>query len=207
MKIIALTVGAMGTNCYIAYDEDTREAVIIDPGAEGKRIIDQVERNNLKVKYIVNTHGHGDHIMANKYVKEATGAELLIHEEDAPMLTNARLNFSAFMGQGVSEPAADRFLKEGDVLSLGQAALKVLHTPGHSRGGICLAGEGVVFCGDTLFQLSIGRTDFAGGSFPELINSIKTKLLPLGDSTVVYPGHGPETTIGAEKRGNPFLEQ
>lgn len=205
MKIIALTVGPIATNCYIVYDEASREALVIDPGAEGKRIVAEVEKNHLKVKYIVNTHGHGDHIAANKYVKEATGAELLIHAADAPMLTDARLNMTAYMGKGISEPAADRFLAEGDVLKLGTTEFKVLHTPGHSPGGICLLGEQVVFVGDTLFQYSIGRDDLPGGSFTQLINSIKTKLLTLDDKIIVYPGHGPITTIGNERRGNPFL--
>lgn len=205
MKVISLTVGDIATNCYIAYDEETLDAIVVDPGAEGTRIMAEVGKNNLKVKYIVNTHGHCDHIMANKHVKDATGAELLIHVEDAPMLTDANLNLSAFMGPNVSGPVADRYLQEGDILKLGSSELKVLHTPGHSQGGICLVGQGVVFCGDTLFQQSIGRTDFPGGSFPVLINSIKTKLMPLGDSMIVYPGHGPETTIGQEKRGNPFI--
>jgi len=205
VKIIALTVGPIATNCYIVYDEASREALVIDPGAEGKRIVAEVEKNHLKVKYIVNTHGHGDHIAANKYVKEATGAELLIHAADAPMLTDARLNMTAYMGKGISEPAADRFLAEGDVLKLGTTEFKVLHTPGHSPGGICLLGEQVVFVGDTLFQYSIGRDDLPGGSFTQLINSIKTKLLTLDDKIIVYPGHGPITTIGNERRGNPFL--
>lgn len=205
MKIIVLTVGAFATNCYIVYDETTLEAMVIDPGEEGKRIIAQIEKNKLKVKYIVNTHGHGDHIIANKAVKEATGAELLIHTEDGPMLMDARLNLSTLMGQNIAKPAADRYVQEGDVLEIGTSKFKILHTPGHSRGGICLVGQGVVFSGDTLFQLSIGRTDFPGGSFEEIIDSIKTKLMPLDDSMVVYPGHGPSTTIGQEKRGNPFL--
>ena len=205
MKIIVLAVGAIGTNCYIVYDETTLEAMVIDPGEEGKRIINQIEKNQLNVKYIVNTHGHGDHIAANKVVKEATGAELLIHAEDGPMLMDARLNLSALMGQNITKPAADRYVQEGDVLEIGTSKFKILHTPGHSRGGICLVGQGVVFSGDTLFQLSIGRTDFPGGSFDEIVDSIKTKLMPLDDSIVVYPGHGPSTTIGQEKRGNPFI--
>jgi len=205
VKIIVLAVGAIGTNCYIVYDETTLEAMVIDPGEEGKRIINQIEKNQLNVKYIVNTHGHGDHIAANKVVKEATGAELLIHAEDGPMLMDARLNLSALMGQNITKPAADRYVQEGDVLEIGTSKFKILHTPGHSRGGICLVGQGVVFSGDTLFQLSIGRTDFPGGSFDEIVDSIKTKLMPLDDSIVVYPGHGPSTTIGQEKRGNPFI--
>ncbi len=206
LKIKTLPVGIIETNCYLVYDEETREAMVIDPGAEGRRIVDEIGELDLKVKYIVNTHGHGDHIMGNKEVKEATGADLLIHMEDGPMLTDSRLNLTNFMGRNVSEPAADRLLQEGDILTIGRYEFKVLHTPGHTRGGICLVGDGVVFSGDTLFQFSIGRDDFPGGSFKDLINSIKTKLMPLDDSTVVYPGHGPKTTIGDERRGNPFLK-
>lgn len=206
MKVITLIVGMIETNCYIAYDETTAEAMIIDPGAEGKRIMAEIDRLKLKVKYIVNTHGHADHIAANKYVKDATRAELLIHTEDAEMLINPSLNLSGMMGQPISGPAADRLLKEGDSLKLGTTELKVLHTPGHTKGGICLVSEQVVFSGDTLFQYSIGRDDFPGGSYQQLINSIKTKLLPLADQIVVLSGHGPATTIGEERRGNPFLQ-
>ncbi|MFY9174579.1 MAG: MBL fold metallo-hydrolase [Peptococcia bacterium] len=205
MKIITLILGMTATNCYIVYDENTKEAMIIDPGDAGKRIMAEVEKNQLQVKYILNTHGHADHIGANKYVKEATGAELLIHAEDAEMLTEPSLNLSVYFGEPITGPAADRVLQEGETIKVGSLEFKVLHTPGHTKGGICLVCGDVVFSGDTLFQYSIGRTDFPGGSYQQLINSIKTKLMPLDDKIVVYSGHGPQTTIGAERRGNPFL--
>lgn len=206
MKIIIMPLGPLATNCYLVYDEETLDAMIIDPAAEGPRIMREVEKRGLKVKYIVNTHGHGDHIGANRHVKEAVGAQLLIHAADAPMLTDARQNMSAYIGQSISKPAPDRLLQDGDILAVGNLEFKVLHTPGHTPGGISLAGHGVCFSGDTLFQYSIGRTDFPGGSYQQIINSIKTKLLPLDDKTIVYPGHGPESTIGMERTGNPFLE-
>lgn len=206
MKVIMMMVGMMATNCYIVYDEMTNEAIIIDPGSDGPRIMAEIEKRKLQVKYIINTHGHIDHIGANTYVKEATGVELLVHADDAQMLTESKHNLSVLMGKPFSGPAADRLLQEGEIIKLGSTEFKVLHTPGHTRGGISLVADGVVFSGDTLFQYSIGRHDFPGGNYQQLINSIKTKLMPLEDQTIVYSGHGPETTIGEERRHNPFLQ-
>ena len=205
IKVIMMTVGPIQGNCYLVFDEETRECMVIDPGAEGARIVREIKKNDLKVKYIVNTHGHSDHMSANQEVKEATGAELLVHREDAPMLTDGNKNFSVFMGKSIDKPAPDRHLEEGDELMVGTAKFKVLHTPGHTRGGICLVGDNMCFSGDTLFEFSIGRTDLPGGSYPQLIKSIKTKLLTLDDGVVVFPGHGPDTTIGRERAANPFL--
>lgn len=205
MKIVSLTVGPIMGNCFLVYDEEAKEAMVIDPGAEGPRIVREIEKRGLKVKYIVNTHGHSDHIGGNSSVKDATGAKLLIHEEDAPMLTDSRRNLSVFMGENLKLPAADEYLKEGDQLEIGNLKFTVIHTPGHTRGGVCLFGEGVLFSGDTLFEGSIGRTDFPGGSYKAIIQSIKEKLLVLDDEVIVYPGHGGETSIGREKVINPFL--
>lgn len=205
IKVIMMTVGPIQGNCYLVYDEETRECMVIDPGAEGARIAREIGKNDLRVKYIVNTHGHSDHMSANQEVKEATGAELLVHREDAPMLTDGNKNFSVFMGKCIDKPAPDRHLEEGDELMVGSTKFKVLHTPGHTRGGICLVGDNMCFSGDTLFEFSIGRTDLPGGSYPQLIESIKTKLLTLDDGVVVFPGHGPDTTIGRERAANPFL--
>ncbi len=205
MKIISLAVGPIAANCYIVYDEDSKECMIVDPGAEGPKIMAEVYRRHLSVKYIVNTHGHADHIAADGYVKDATGARVLIHELDAPMLTSARDNLSVFIGNAVNEPPADLLLKDGDILDIGGLQFTVIHTPGHTPGGICLLCNGACFSGDTLFENSIGRTDFPGGSSQQLLNSIKTRLLVLDDSIVVYPGHGPTTSIKWEKNNNPFL--
>jgi glyoxylase-like metal-dependent hydrolase (beta-lactamase superfamily II) len=160
----------------------------------------------LKVKYIVNTHGHLDHIGANREVHEFLKCPIAIGKADAPMLTDARLNFSNQYGQPLTSPEAELLLSQGDTISFGPCSLNVLSTPGHTQGGICLYGHGVLFSGDTLFQHSIGRSDFPGGSQKQLLNSINTKLLVLPDETRVLPGHGPETTIGEERVHNPWLQ-
>lgn len=195
MKIVVIPVGMLQANCYLVYDERTKEALVIDPGAEGVKLQKEIKKRELKVKYIVNTHGHRDHIEANQYLQEVTGAPLYIHEEDSAKLTDASKNFSATNG----------YLQDGDILEVGSLRWEVRHTPGHTQGGICLVGEGVCFSGDTLFDGSIGRTDLPGGSFEKIISSIKTKLLILDDQVVVYPGHGPQTSIGKEKETNPYL--
>ncbi len=207
MKIFTLEVGNLGTNCYIVFDEATREAAVIDPGGGFADINSFINREQLTVKYIINTHGHVDHILANLQLKDATGAPILIHEADAAMLTSGQRNMSAFIGGSVSCGPADTLLKEGDVIKVSAGvALTVIHTPGHTPGGICLLTDGVLFSGDTLFAESIGRTDFPGGSYSQLIANIKEKLLVLDDAVRVLPGHGPETTIGWERNNNPFIQ-
>ncbi|MDU4960640.1 MAG: MBL fold metallo-hydrolase [Sporomusaceae bacterium] len=206
MKIRRLEVGALGTNCYIAWCEQTRQAIVIDPGGDADQILAVIQQENLAVAFIVNTHGHADHIGALTQVRQETGAPVLIHQADAAMLTSSSQNLSAYMGPGLTCQPADRMIREGDVIRFGNAALTVLETPGHTPGGICLKGEGVVFSGDTLFAESIGRTDFPGGSYSQLIRHIREKLLILPDDWVVYPGHGPETTIGWERKMNPFIQ-
>ncbi|MDD2421740.1 MAG: MBL fold metallo-hydrolase [Heliobacteriaceae bacterium] len=206
MIIRWLETGMIGANCYLVMCPETKEAAIIDPGDEGGRIMRLVTKEQAKVVVIINTHGHADHIGANREVKEATQAPLLCHEDDAPMLLSPAKNLSLFTGHAIQGPAADRLLREGDTVKIGKTiTLEVLHTPGHTPGGISLKAPGVVFTGDTLFCGSIGRTDFPGGSFTNLIQSIKDKLLVLPDDTMVYSGHGPESTIGQERRTNPFL--
>lgn len=206
MIIKTLAVGPIMANCYIVGCENTKSAVVIDPGDEADKILMALAESQLTVKYIINTHGHFDHVGANKRLKEATGADILIHSADAFMLEQISAASMAFGLKVEDSPPADRALEEGDTIEFGDIAMKVIHTPGHSPGGIALSCDGIVFVGDSLFYGSIGRTDFPGGDYNTLISSIKNKLFPLGDETVVYTGHGPETSIGQEKRMNPFLK-
>ena len=206
MILMGIEISSMGVNCYMVGCEETREVAVIDPGGNARAIINMLNENDLKAVYIINTHGHIDHIGANKGVKDATGAQILIHEADAKMLINSASNLSLLMGSGVTSPAADRFIEEGDIIKIGNTVeLEVIHTPGHSPGGVCLKTGDIIFVGDTLFQGSIGRTDFPGGSYKSLIQNIKEKLLCHDDDVVAYPGHGPATTIGFERQHNPFL--
>ena len=205
MIIKTLAVGPIMANCFIVGCEKTKSAVVIDPGDEINKILMSLADSKLTVKYILNTHGHFDHVGANK-LKDATGADILIHEADADMLALVSMSAMAFGLSGENSPPADRTIDEGDKITFGDITLKVLHTPGHSPGGVSLYGDGVVFVGDSLFAGSIGRTDFPGGDYDTLITSIKNKLFPLGDDVRVYSGHGPATTIGREKRFNPFLQ-
>jgi hydroxyacylglutathione hydrolase len=203
--LIGLVVGPLQVNCFILADEKIRAAIVIDPGDDAVDILKVLRDKGLTVRHIVNTHAHFDHVGANAAVKEATGAELLLHEADAEALAAAAGQAGRFGLEPVSSPQADRFVKHGDVISVGEASLKVLHTPGHTPGGISLLGQGIVFTGDTLFAGSIGRTDFPGGGLKTLLRSIKTNLMTLPDETRVFPGHGPASTIGDERRENPFL--
>jgi len=204
MILKKLVVGPLASNCYIIGSESNKEGMIIDPGDEAEVILSQVKDLGLEIRSIVLTHGHIDHIGALKEVKKATGAEVAIHTDEAKSLQGQ--SSSTLLGLSYPTPLPpDRLLQDGDSLDIGDLHFLVLHTPGHSPGGICPLGEGVVFSGDTLFNCGIGRTDLPGGNSSQLMNSIHTKLMVLPDSTIVYPGHGPETTIGAERRGNPFL--
>lgn len=205
MIVKILVVGPIGANCIILGCEKTRKAVVVDPGDEGDRILSELSKEKLTLDYIINTHGHFDHVGANKRLKDVTGATIMIHSKDAPMLGNLKEMAMAFGMRMENSPPADKLLKDGDQITFGEQTLKVLHTPGHSPGGISLAADDFVIAGDTLFQGSIGRTDLPGGDYDTLISSIKKKLLPLGDTMKVYTGHGPATLIGSEKRFNPFL--
>ncbi len=210
MIVKMLMLGALGTNSYVVWDEETKEAIVIDPAfsteAEGKKTVLQlIETNGLDVKYIINTHGHADHTSGNGVVKKATGALILIHELDAPLLGASGQEWASMFGIRLTSPSTDETLHEGDTISIGTVTLSVLHTPGHTPGGISLIGTNCVFVGDTLFNGSIGRTDLPGGSYEQIINSIKQKLVTLPDNYIVYPGHGSTTTIAEEKRSNPFL--
>ena len=211
MKVERRVVGPIETNCYIVVCEKTPEAIIIDPGfgkSEAKAFLDEIKERSLKIKYIVNTHGHDDHTSGNTILKEATNAKILIHEADVQMLAwHHQTHYSRPAIGKTKPPAADQLLKEGDIIEIGDIKLTVIHTPGHTKGSISLhsQNDNVAFTGDTLFAQSIGRTDLPGGSYPDIMRSLKTKLAKLPDQTVVYPGHGETTTIGKEKKSNPFL--
>jgi hydroxyacylglutathione hydrolase len=200
MKITALEVGSFLSNCYIVADEKSRLGMVVDPGASPKRILDVINEQMLTIKYIVATHAHMDHVSAVNEVKKATNAIFAIHSADARLLARGG-------GMGLFGPAAkpDLILDGNSRIEFGSLSFSVLETPGHSPGGICLVGHGIVFTGDTLFRQGIGRYDFPGCSGRDLMDSIRKKLMVLPDATAVYPGHGPATTIGLERTSNPFL--
>jgi len=207
MMLVRLVVGPLQVNCFIVFDEKTKDAVVIDPGDNADDILRVIKEKGLKVKYIVNTHAHFDHVGANRAIKDATGAELLLHEADAPVLAAVERQSRSFGMKPVTSPPPDRLLKHGDVINAGEVSLKVLHTPGHTPGGISLLEQGMVFTGDSLFAGSIGRTDFPGGDLKTLLRAIKENLMVLPDDTKVFSGHGPASTIGDERRENPFLNK
>jgi hydroxyacylglutathione hydrolase len=203
----ALMVGLLEVNCYILADEATREAVVIDPGGDEDEILEVLNHNQFQLKLIIDTHGHFDHVDANQPLKEATGAPIAIHELDAPALSQPSQEAMFFTGNRLRRSEADILLKEGNILTFGSYRLKVLHTPGHTPGGISLVLEDhpYVYVGDLLFAGSIGRTDFPGGDFDALTEAVRTKIFPLGDHYTVFPGHGPVTTVGQERKYNPFF--
>lgn len=206
MIVKVLVLGPIGANCIILGCEKTKEAVVIDPGDEGDRILKELADNMLTLKHIINTHGHFDHVGANKRLKEVTGADIHIHAADAPMLEQLEEMAVSFGMRMENSPPADKLIEEGDEIKFGEHMLKVIHTPGHSPGGISLLIGDLLIAGDSLFYGSIGRTDLPGGDYGTLISSIKNKLFPLGDHIKVITGHGPATTIENEKRFNPFLQ-
>ncbi len=206
MFVKKMQLGSLGTNCYIVGCERTKKALVIDPADEGERILEMINNQGFTLEKIINTHGHWDHIGANAYIKAATGAEICIHEADELYLEDEKLNGKAWLAGVGDTIGADRLLKDGDQITVGSLELNVLHTPGHTPGCICLLAGKNIFTGDTLFACSIGRTDLAGGSYAKIIESIKTKLQPLADDIEVFPGHGPSSNMGYEKKHNPFLK-
>ncbi len=206
MFLKKLIVGPLQENCYIAGDEKTKQAIVIDPGDESDRIIDVIKDEGLEVTAIVCTHSHFDHVSAVGDIKKATGAKIFIHKGDMELYESAK-DQAAFWGFNVDDiPQPDGFINEGDEITAGGLTFKVMHTPGHSKGSICLYGYGTAFTGDTLFEGNVGRTDFPGGSMAELKESFK-RLLTLPEDTKVFSGHGNDTTIGREKRENYFAEE
>lgn len=210
MKIIRLPVGPLGANAYLLRDEESEAGAVIDPGAEGDRIVRSCNEAALRPLFIINTHGHIDHIGANAALKKAfPDALLCIGADDADMLRNGARNLAAIVGGRKVGPRADVLLEDGRALQFGSVVLTAMATPGHTPGGICLlAREEVppqVFCGDSIFHGDVGRTDLPGGSWAELLASIRRKILTLPDETVLWPGHGEETTVGEERRHNTYL--
>jgi len=205
-----VAVGPLQCNCYVLGCEETREALLIDPGDEADLIVPLLEKHGLNVKYILSTHAHIDHVGDLEKMKQVTGAQALLHEEDVVLYQNLPVQ-AAWLG--ISVPVAtkiDNFVSQGDAIRFGQHSGEVLFTPGHTPGSVCLhlpEARGRLFSGDTLFHRSIGRTDLWGGSQEAILQSIREKLLHLDDQTLVYPGHGQPTTIGQERRLNPFLQR
>lgn len=203
MNYRCFKLGDLMTNCFLIWSEN--EAGVIDPGGPAEAVIQTISEQNLNLKWILNTHGHADHIAGNEALQKKFGAPILIHQSDRQMLTSPMLNFSIFIGPGVTSPDADRIVKNGDILKLGMDEFTVIETPGHTPGGVSLYTPGYVFSGDTLFYESVGRADLPGGNYQLLIKSIKEQLLTLPPETIVLPGHEKQTTIGHEMKYNPFI--
>lgn len=208
MQVKQMIVGMMGVCCYIVSCDKTRAAVIIDPGGNEDDILAACQQENLKVKYIVNTHGHPDHVCGNGKLKKSTGADIVMHAADADFFSQDSVEqFFSQLGLPASPPV-DKRVEDGDALIFGNETLTVIHTPGHTPGGMCLYSQPDLFTGDTLFAGGVGRTDFPGGSTKQLMDSIKKRLFSLPPETIVWPGHGyggERSTISQEKTGNPFL--
>ena len=209
MEIEQMKVGFMDVFCYIVSCPSTKEALVIDPAGNEERVVERINNKGLSLKYIVNTHGHGDHTCGNKKVKDLTGAPIVMHEEDDKIFNSPEGQMMARQLGFTLSPHADIFIKDGDEIIVGDVSLKVIHTPGHSPGGICLLGDGNLFTGDTLFVGAIGRTDLPGSSLAQFMDSIKGRLLTLPGDTIVWPGHDygdrPSSTIDIEMRTNPWL--
>jgi hydroxyacylglutathione hydrolase len=208
MIVKQMEVGNMAVFAYLVADDGGGEGLVIDPAGDVDHILTVARKHKIVIKYIVNTHGHVDHIAGNVEMKEKTGASIIIHPDDAPMLTSTPAMILRMFG-ATQSPPADITVGDGQLITVGNTSLRVIHTPGHSPGGIALYAPGIVFTGDTLFVEAVGRTDLPGGSWPLMLHSIQTRLLTLPDDTNVYPGHNygrmPTSTIGHEKKYNPFL--
>jgi glyoxylase-like metal-dependent hydrolase (beta-lactamase superfamily II) len=205
LKLWLRSVGDYQVSTILVWCDQTLEAVLFDPAGESEKTMAEIEKRGLKLTALINTHGHLDHITENQTIKARYGVPLLIHALDRPMLTNPALNLSLMTGSPIVSPDADRELVDGDVVPVGRSSLTVLHVPGHTRGSLAFYAPGFVISGDTLFCGSVGRTDLPGGDGDQLVESIRTKLYALPEETIVYPGHGPTTTIGEEIHTNPFV--
>lgn len=199
-----LPIGIYSANCYIIGCKDTNEVFIVDPGGGSDIILNEINKKNLNVKYIILTHGHGDHIGGIIKLKNEINAPILIHKDDEDMLLDSSLNLTSMMSIDKIEIKPDRLLEDNDIINIGNLEAKIIHTPGHTKGSICIKVKNTLITGDTLFKGSIGRSDLYGGDHETLINSIKSKLLILDEDLKVYPGHGDSSTIKYEKKNNPF---
>ncbi len=207
IEIIQIPVGKLQSNCYIIYLKESKKALIIDPGEQGPTIVKTIKELNLKPSWIILTHGHGDHIGAIGFMKDQFDLKIAIHRDEELMLSDARANLSGIFGEPVLAPPADKLLDDGDEIDFEGLTIKVLHTPGHSPGSVSFLLDNHLFTGDALFKDTVGRTDLPGGSHVKLTQSIRDKILVLNDDIIVYPGHGPTTTVGEERRNNPYLQE
>jgi len=205
LQVEPLIVGPLMSNCYIVWDEKLKQGVIIDPGDDADNILKVVKELGIEIKYILATHGHFDHVGGVASLRQNLNAEFFAHEKDFFFIEDGKNAANRWNVDIEQPPKPDRFIEDGEKIKVGGFELEVLHTPGHSPGGISFLNDRMVFCGDTLFQGNIGRTDFRQGSFEILSNSIKIRLYTLSDDTIVYTGHGPVTTIGDEKKFNAFV--
>ena len=205
MNYETVIVGALETNCYLVYCPETLECAVVDPGAEAERIFRLIAEKGFHPIVILNTHGHVDHVGANKDVKDKFNIPLSIHSSDSAMLESVHQFEISFLIGAKASPSADNFLKDGDKIKIGKSYLKVIHTPGHSPGSVSFLGDGFILSGDTLFNGGVGRTDLPGGSWDTLVSTIKNKILIMPEETTVLTGHGPPTTVGQEKEANPFI--
>lgn len=206
MEIATFVIGPLQSNCYLVVDETSDRAAVIDPGMESGEVLETVRRRRLRLESVIITHGHFDHVFSGALFKAETGAGIVMHPDDLPLLAEVPETARFFGVKAALPPQPDRLVREGDTIAVGGLALRVLETPGHTPGSISLCLDDAVFVGDALFAGSVGRTDLRGGSLDALLRSIHGKLLTLPDRTVVYAGHGPATSIGVERRDNPFLQ-
>ena len=205
LHVHALRLGPLSTNCYLVWDED-KEAVLIDAGGGASQLLEFIAAEQLHLRAIINTHGHYDHIAVNEDIVQQTGAEVMIHSDDAAYLTDVELNLAGHFAPKFSGRPANRQLADGDVIRVGTLEFLVIHTPGHTPGGICLLGEGALFSGDTLFAGNIGRSDLIGGDEVALLQSLKRRIWPLQGDVYIYPGHGPQSTLDKEKTNNRWMQ-